>query len=55
MSDKIETNPDQKLIAQLAAQIASLNPCCTTAEIMEMAAEEFKNRTSADSVEVTDD
>jgi len=55
MSDKTETNPDQKVIAQLAAQIASLNPCSTTAEIMEMAAEEFRNRNAADSVEVTDD
>ena len=55
MSDKTETNPDQKLIAQLAAQIASLNPCCTTSEIMEMAAEEYKSRNTAGSVEVTDD
>ena len=55
MSDKTETNPDQKLIAQLAAQIASLNPCSTTSEIMEMAVEEFKNRATSDSVEVTDD
>ena len=55
MSDKTETNPDQKLIAQLAAQIASLNPCSTTSEIMEMAAEEFRNRSTAGSVEVTDD
>ena len=55
MSDKTETNPDQKLIAQLAAQIASLNPCSTTAEIMEMAVAEFKSRNTTDSAGVADD
>ena len=35
---------DPKLTAQLAAEIASQNPCCTRAEIMEMVTEEIKAR-----------
>ena len=35
---------DPKLTAQLAAEIASQNPCCTRAEIMEMVAEQIKER-----------
>jgi hypothetical protein len=35
---------DPKLTAQLTAEIASQNPCCTPAEIMEMVKEEIKDR-----------
>ena len=41
---------DPKLTAQLAAEIASQNPCCTRAEIMEMVTEEMKERNSQNSV-----
>ena len=40
MSDNTEKYPDQKLVEQLTARIASQNPCCTSAGIMEMVAEE---------------
>ena len=46
MSDNTEKTSDQKLAGQLAAQIAALNPCSTTSEIMEMVTEEMKERNS---------
>ena len=51
MSDNTEKISDQKLAGQLAAQIASLNPCCTTSEIMEMVKDEIKARNTQEASE----
>ena len=40
--------PDQELVGQLAAQIASINPCCTSAEIMEIVAKELEKQKIAE-------